>query len=106
MILDMAIPPSLHNRRADLRATFVRAVTMALCGRRLPRKVYKVSVVFKGAFYKPTGEPTDRDGDNLYKNLSDVLAECLGWKSDKWFQRDFHVRCEQSDSERVVITLT
>ena len=106
MILDIPIPMSLHNRAADTRAAFVQAVTWALAGRRLPCKVYRVEVVLRGHFFKANGEPTDRDGDNIYKNLSDVLAKCLGWKSDKWLQRDFHVRCEQSTVERAIVTLT
>jgi Holliday junction resolvase RusA-like endonuclease len=105
MFLSLRCPPSLHNRTPELRAVFMQDLALQLAGRCLAKKVYRVDVVFQGNYFDGA-EPTERDADNLYKNLSDCLARCLGWKSDKYFQRDFHVRCEQATTERVNVTLT
>lgn len=80
-------------------------MTIQLAGRNFPRKLYRVSLVYQGDWFKPNGEPRRRDPDNQTKVLFDVLAECLGF-DDCWLNRDFTVRCEQSASERVNITLT
>lgn len=108
MRLVLAMPPSLHRR--DLRKAYAREVQLALKGKVLPYKVYKVRVAFYGKFFDKHGFPLDTapDGGNLWKPLADEIARAAGWPrgNDKVIEVDVHYRRIQSDKALAVVELT
>lgn len=108
MRLVLAMPPSLHRR--DLRKAYAQGLRLALRGKTLPYRVYRVRVTFFGRFWDDSGALLESapDGDNLWKTLADEIARAAGWprNNDVVLQRDFHVKCVQCEKAYAVVELT
>jgi len=106
----LPLSPSRHNRDAEIRENLKRAIEEQLCGERPMKRMYHTEIVFRGNFFKPNGEPRERDGDSPVIPLFDALAEAFGFgkngRGDQWLSYSFCVKVEQDSSESVEVTLS
>lgn len=106
----LPLSPSRHNRDADIREALKQAIVEQLGGETPVKRMYHTEIVFRGDYYKPNGEPRERDGDSPVIPLFDALAEAFEFgkrgRGDNWLNHSFCVRVEQDSSETVEVTLT
>lgn len=106
---EFSLPPSLHRR--DLRQHFADQLKLEVGRRKVPPRMYSVSVFFYGPhFYDKHGDPDPAgpDATNLYKVLADEFARAMEWPggNDVWIERDAHLTCVQSEKSYVEMQLT
>lgn len=103
-------PPSLHDKRPELRKAF-RAQLRAVVHGKYPRRVYQVQVRLFGDWYNADGLPNDRDTDNVLKVLFDELAAAMGLgtngKGDQYLNRRIRgIEAVQHTREFVEVDIT
>jgi hypothetical protein len=90
MKLIVQCPPSMHDKRPELRKAFRAQLRAAVMGK-YPKRVYRLKIRLYGNWYGPDGLPNDRDTSNVLKVLFDELATAMGLgrngKGDNYLDR-------------------